>query len=49
MQKELVLQKDGDIEIHGNGVRVLWKRGGGIINYDEEVVGGVATLDDVAW
>jgi len=42
MQKKLVLRKEGDVERRGNRVRVLWK-GGGIIYYDEEVVGGVAT------
>jgi len=32
-----VLQKGGDVERRGNGVRVLGE-GGGIIWYDEEVV-----------
>ena len=47
MRKELVLWKDGHVERRGKGVRVLWK-GGSIIYHDKEVVGGVATSDDVA-
>ena len=48
MRNELVLRKDGDVERCGKGVRVLWK-GGSIIYYDKEVVGGIATSDNVAW
>jgi len=44
----LSVTESGDISRHGDGAGMLYD-GGGMIDYDKELVRGVATSDYMAW